>query len=357
MGIINPSSLLSTTPTIPKFYWDVKSQEQRIKVMCCLIQQLIDQYGSTDSQIQKNTEAIEELKELFTQFQESGFDDYYEQQVIKWIGDNIEILYQQLAKQVFFGLTSDGYFCAYVPESWSDITFDTGAVYDTKTYGRLILRFDADGSGVIDNTQCDDSMLIDTIDARIKTAAGDALRYENNQLNVDTGNGLAINKDTNMVEVPLGNNLRYTSNGIDVPDADDITRGVVKLTHSVNNIDGDDKVITSDGVYAYGKSFYGLNINTNIKQTTGLYAINYIYVGNGILLWYQGDIIAKTGDDKTPVVFFEDKVKLANKSYVWNIHGKMVFRGIPNTNGLAFSSEWDIAEYTYIQTFIPIIRP
>lgn len=151
MGIINPSSLLSMTPTIPKFYWDVKSQEQRIKVMCCLIQQLIDQYGSTDNQINQNTEDIAELKELFRQFQESGFDDYYEQQVIKWIVDNIAIVYQQLAKQVFFGLTSDGRFCAYVPDSWSDITFDTGAVYGTETYGRLILRFDADGSGVIDN--------------------------------------------------------------------------------------------------------------------------------------------------------------------------------------------------------------
>ena len=55
-------------------------------------------------------------------------------------------------KQVYFGLTSDGYFCAYVPDSWSDITFDTGATYGTETYGRLILRFDSDGSGVIDNT-------------------------------------------------------------------------------------------------------------------------------------------------------------------------------------------------------------
>lgn len=157
MGIINPNSLLSSTPTIPKFYWDVKSQEQRIKVMCCLIQQLIDQYGSTDSQIQKNTDAIAELQELFGKFQDSGFDDYYEQQVIQWISDNIAILYQQLAKQAFFGLTSDGYFCAYVPDSWADITFDTGAVYGTESYGRLILRFDADGSGVIDNTKYDDT--------------------------------------------------------------------------------------------------------------------------------------------------------------------------------------------------------
>lgn len=157
MGIISPSSLLSTTPTIPKFYWDVKSQEQRIKVMCCLIQQLIDQYECADLQIKTNSDDIAELQELFRKFQESGFDDYYEQQVIQWISDNIAILYQQLAKQVFFGLTSDGHFCAYVPDSWGDITFDTGAVYGTETYGRLILRFDADGSGVIDNTKATDT--------------------------------------------------------------------------------------------------------------------------------------------------------------------------------------------------------
>lgn len=222
MGIINPSSLLSTTPTIPKFYWDVKSQEQRIKVMCCLIQQLIDQYGSTDSQIQKNTESIEELKELFTQFQESGFDDYYEQQVIKWIVDNIEILYQQLAKQVFFGLTSDGYFCAYVPDSWSDITFDTGAIYGTETYGRLILRFDSDGSGVIDNTQYDYSVLTDTIDTRLKAAAGRGLEFDGNQLNVKQ--------------------------------ADSIALGGVKLKHDVDNDTSDEWAVTSDGVYYYAPS-------------------------------------------------------------------------------------------------------
>ena len=342
-------------PTLPKFYWDVETQEQRIKLICCLVQKLIDQYGSTDSQIQKNTKAIEELQELFRKFQESGFDDYYEQQVIKWIGDNIAILYQQLAKQVYFGLTSDGHFCAYVPDSWSDITFDTGAVYGTETYGRLSLRFDSDGSGVIDNSY-DASVLTDTIDARLKAAAGDALRYENDQLNVDAGNGLAINKNTNMVEVPLGNNLRYTSNGIDVPEADDITRGVVKLTHSVNNIDGDEKAVTSDGVYAYGNSFSGLNIDNNIKQTTGLYAINYIYVGSGILLWYEGQIDAKTGDEQTPVVFFEDKVKLANQSFIPSFNGNMVFRGIRYSNGLAFAANWTTGMYTYIQAFIPIIR-
>ena len=125
--------------------------------MCCLIQQLIDGLEKNDSEDAEIAERVATLEELFRQFQDSGFEDYYEKQLEMWISDNVALLYQQLAKQVFFGLTSDGYFCAYVPDSWSDITFDTGAVYGTETYGRLILRFDADGSGVIDNTEATDT--------------------------------------------------------------------------------------------------------------------------------------------------------------------------------------------------------
>ena len=53
---------------------------------------------------------------------------------------------------VYFGLTDDGHFCAYVPDDWEDIEFDTGTRYGEFDYGRLILRYDVDGSGVIDNT-------------------------------------------------------------------------------------------------------------------------------------------------------------------------------------------------------------
>lgn len=142
----------SMTPVIPKFYWDVDTQEQRIKLMCYLIQQLIEGLDEKDEQVNENTQAITELKNLFEKFQTSGFEDYYEELLAKWIQDNSAYIYSTLAKQVYFGLTDDGYFCAYVPDSWSDITFDTGMVFGRSDYGRLILRFDAAGSGVIDNT-------------------------------------------------------------------------------------------------------------------------------------------------------------------------------------------------------------
>lgn len=109
------------------------------------INQLVDIVG-------ENCKDIAELQELFKKFIESGFDDYYRDQIEKWFNENAFRIYQLIAKQVFFGLTEDGYFCAYVPDSWKEIEFDTGMNYGTYTYGRLILRYETDGSGVIDNT-------------------------------------------------------------------------------------------------------------------------------------------------------------------------------------------------------------
>lgn len=140
------------TPSIPKFYWDVDSQEQGIKQLCKTVCMLIDYLNQVADQVNLDTDAIAELEAQFKEFVEHGFDDYYREQIEQWFKDNAWIIYQSIAKQVYFGLTDDGYFCAYVPDSWKEITFDTGSVYGRADYGRLILKFDAEGSGVIDNT-------------------------------------------------------------------------------------------------------------------------------------------------------------------------------------------------------------
>ena len=227
--------IVGATPTIPKFYWDVKSQEQRIKIMCYLIQGLIESYESADIRITKNASDIAELQKLFKDFVEHGFDEYYEQQVIEWISQHIGVLYDQLARQVFFGLTSDGYFCAYIPESWKEIEFDTGAIYGTEEYGRLILRFAADGHGVINNTGYDASVMTDTIDSRLKSAAGKGLNYANDQLNVNV--------------------------------ADKQTFGGAKLKHEVDNDVTDEWAVTSDGVYSYAPS----KAETTEQPTEGVF--------------------------------------------------------------------------------------
>lgn len=132
------------TPTIPKLYWDVKSQEQRILRICDLLDKLICYSDFLGEEINVTKDDIEFLKSEFEEFKEHGFEDYYLEQIEKWINDNLETILHVLIRQVYFGLNLEGRFIAIIPDSWSDIVFDTGMVYELDTYGRLILRMDVD---------------------------------------------------------------------------------------------------------------------------------------------------------------------------------------------------------------------
>lgn len=61
-----------------------------------------------------------------------------------WFVLNSASIFGELAKMVIFNITDDGYFVAYIPESWNDIIFGTTGLdeiipgYD---YGRLVLSY------------------------------------------------------------------------------------------------------------------------------------------------------------------------------------------------------------------------
>lgn len=138
------------TPEIPKLYWQVKSQEQRYLLICEHLHKIICYLDCMGDHININHDEIEKLKKLFQDFIDGHFDDYYIDLIQKWIDEHMEELISRAVKQVYFGLNDEGYFVAYIPESWSDITFDTGHVFGRTDYGRLIMRFEADHA--IDNT-------------------------------------------------------------------------------------------------------------------------------------------------------------------------------------------------------------
>lgn len=227
--------LTAFTPAIPKLYWDVDSQEQGIRQLWKVVEKLCCHANEICDQTNINTDDIAELQRRFEEFVEHGFDDYYAEQLEQWFIDNAWKIYERIAKQVFFGLTSDGYFAAYVPESWREIEFDTGAIYGTEEYGRLILRFAADGRGVIDNTGHDASVMADTIDSRLMSAAGAGLNYADGRLNVNV--------------------------------ADRQTFGGVKLKSEIDDDATGEWAATSDGVRKYAPS----KAETVEQPTEGLF--------------------------------------------------------------------------------------
>ena len=65
----------------------------------------------------------------------------YLDSISNWIDEHLIDIIGRSASFIVFGLNNDGYFVAYVPESWDFISFDTEADYNNHNYGKLILEY------------------------------------------------------------------------------------------------------------------------------------------------------------------------------------------------------------------------
>ncbi len=129
------------TPVIPKVYWDVYSQEQRIKWLFCntdKLQHYMDYIAElTNEWVLEYSEGVQEELDNFSALIESG----YKEALNAWIERDLPDVIAKAIKMVFFGLTMDGYFCAYIPKSWQGIQFDTIMDYSSDNYGHLVLKY------------------------------------------------------------------------------------------------------------------------------------------------------------------------------------------------------------------------
>lgn len=141
------------SPVIPKLYWDVYSAEQRMKQLC-LSYDKVEHYLDyiADLMNQWNIDFTEDMEKEFAELW-NAVDNGLENAVHDWIQKNLSYIFETVVRQIFFGLTLDGYFVAYIPDSWDDIEFDTGMIYGTEQYGRLILRYDVDSPHDVDQGQ------------------------------------------------------------------------------------------------------------------------------------------------------------------------------------------------------------
>lgn len=85
-----------------------------------------------------------ELKQLYDDLMSGRFPESIKNAFESWMKENAIDLVGELVKTVFFGLTDEGYFVAYIPESWNDIIFSTSGwdeYISTIDYGHLILKY------------------------------------------------------------------------------------------------------------------------------------------------------------------------------------------------------------------------
>lgn len=83
-------------------------------------------------------ETITRLNQLIEQVNSGDFPDDVLQQ---WAANNMESIIRSIVLHVFFGLTKDGYFAAYIPQTWDFIQFDTIVDSTSDLWGHLVLRW------------------------------------------------------------------------------------------------------------------------------------------------------------------------------------------------------------------------
>lgn len=83
-----------------------------------------------------------EVKAFIEQIESGNLPPGMINAIYKWMNENAIDLVGDLVKNVYFGLTNDGYFCAFIPKSWNWVTFDTITDPDEALYGHLVLMYD-----------------------------------------------------------------------------------------------------------------------------------------------------------------------------------------------------------------------
>lgn len=130
------------TWVIPSTYWDAISPEQRYHCLCKMLSKLATYADYLGIEIDDLGKMYETLVSDFKKFQESGFDDYYLEQVKAWIDAHLTEIYRYTIGQIFFSVDDSGYLIAHVPVGWEQIRFSTPMDYaDQTTYGRLCLTY------------------------------------------------------------------------------------------------------------------------------------------------------------------------------------------------------------------------
>lgn len=105
---------------------------------------LTELYETLDQWKNETQPTIDDFKELYDQITSGDLPEAMTEAIHTWLFENAGDILPDIVKNVFFGLSDDGYFLAFIPESWDDITFGTTQYDDFPAgieYGHLTLSY------------------------------------------------------------------------------------------------------------------------------------------------------------------------------------------------------------------------
>jgi hypothetical protein len=138
-NVLNYWGWADYTPTIPKLYWDVESQEERIKKICKELHKLCEYANYLGENINLDHETIEKIYEEFEKYIESGFTDYYIDVLNKYIEEHFAEIMRKHMGIIWPAIDDTGHFVLY-SATIMDLSFDVMQSKD-ENFGRIVIKY------------------------------------------------------------------------------------------------------------------------------------------------------------------------------------------------------------------------
>lgn len=117
-------------------------QDLNLDVLMKIVKDLKDQYKIMAGQMPEILNRIQTLEDFQKELEAGDLSEGMQQAIFAWCQENYNEVFSGYIKLVYFGLTENGHFCAFIPETWEEIAFKTSG-YDIDLpdvpYGHLIL--------------------------------------------------------------------------------------------------------------------------------------------------------------------------------------------------------------------------
>lgn len=118
-------------------YWIVNQLKQAMLNTETLRQKDVEQDERLDG-LDVTTDNLHKAIEELAAKLKAG--DFTKDTFVEWVNNNMADIIRQMVRFVFFGLTDNGHFVAYIPSSWEFLHFDT--ILDPGDgYGHLVIYY------------------------------------------------------------------------------------------------------------------------------------------------------------------------------------------------------------------------
>lgn len=138
--ILRALCLYNIQKVLPAVYDDSLSYYELLAKIQQKCNELIDANNYLQEWQATQDEVIRELTQQVEDFINGGYRQDFDQFAQAWLSQNIQQALVEATHMVFFALTEDGYFTAFIPTKWSFV-FDTIMDYSNVNYGSLTIKY------------------------------------------------------------------------------------------------------------------------------------------------------------------------------------------------------------------------